>query len=397
MANKTPAASDGNSNSPPPVHALALPRESGYDPAHEHLDPSRILSRLLGGTADWRADSRTSDGSSRPLRRPREELVSHSRMLAWAADHLPLHTGDILPAGLSLAAAGEHTTFFDAPSQRWIKLTRPGVYGAQAQDAGAYLQRWALFNRVFADDVRIEGMVMLPGEDDYRMVISQSDAPALNPADPAASVQQVEAWLPSKGFELWEGEWIHPVTGLRVWDLGNANAIRTHSGLRPVDIQIEPANADMLRRLRSTRPTGQAIGTRSNRLFKAPTAPGLASRAYHAVENIALNTLEGSFSAGSALTRATGTNLRAYHKLLLPVTIGGVPLAAKITVQEDSNGNWFFDTALLETKQPADVSTGLATLSGSQTPDIQRPETQRHHRCPKRDRKRGAAGCLTLL
>ncbi|MBL9177750.1 MAG: hypothetical protein JNM65_06790 [Verrucomicrobiaceae bacterium] len=224
-------------------------------------------------------------------------------MLAWAADHLPLHTGDILPAGLSLAAAGEHTTFFDAPSQRWIKLTRPGLYGAQAQDAGAYLQRWALFNRVFGDDVRIEGMVMLPGEDDYRMVISQPDAPALNPAAPAASVQQVEEWLPSKGFEPWEGEWIHPVTGLRVWDLGNANAILTAQGIRPVDIQIEPAKTDMLRRLRSTRPTGQTI---TGTLHKATTAPGIASRAYHAVENFALNTLEGSFSAGSALTRATG-------------------------------------------------------------------------------------------
>ncbi len=70
--------------------------------------------------------------------------------------------------------------------------------------------------------------------------------------------------------------------------------------------------------------------------------------------------------------KAADTNLRAYHKFLLPVSIGGEFLFAKITVREDANGNWFFDAALIKTERPADVSTGLATLAGDQTPDIQR-------------------------
>lgn len=72
-----------------------------------------------------------------------------------------------------LVSGGEHIVYYNSESGRVYKLTKPGLYGAQAEDAGVYLQRWALANRVFSDDVRFEGFVTLPGESDARAVISQ--------------------------------------------------------------------------------------------------------------------------------------------------------------------------------------------------------------------------------
>ncbi|MBL9177268.1 MAG: hypothetical protein JNM65_04335 [Verrucomicrobiaceae bacterium] len=65
--------------------------------------------------------------------------------------------------------------------------------------------------------------------------------------------------------------------------------------MRPIVQQAAQRAADLGDR--STRPTGQTI---TGTLHKATTAPGLASRAYHAAENLALNTLEGSFAAAAA-------------------------------------------------------------------------------------------------
>ena len=56
---------------------------------------------------------------------------------------------------------GEHTVIFDEPSGRVIKLTKPGFFGAQGEDAGAYLERWSLHNRAFGDDVAFEPIVGL--------------------------------------------------------------------------------------------------------------------------------------------------------------------------------------------------------------------------------------------
>ncbi|MFN0080788.1 MAG: hypothetical protein ACKVY0_30330 [Prosthecobacter sp.] len=76
-----------------------------------------------------------------------------------------------------------------------MKLTKPGFVGYYAEDAGAYLERWALANRVFGDDVKIEGVVRLPDEDAPRVVISQ---PFVQGRD--ATVAEVSGFLSERGF-----------------------------------------------------------------------------------------------------------------------------------------------------------------------------------------------------
>lgn len=46
----------------------------------------------------------------------------------------------------------------------------------------------------------------------------------------------------------------------------------------------------------------------------------------------------------------------------------------KLTVRDDGNGRWSCDEALLEKEELADDSTGLSSLAGGQTPDIQRAD-----------------------
>lgn len=115
--------------------------------------------------------------------------------MAWA----DAHGRTLVPEALQLenggATGGEHLVIYDAESGRVVKLTKPGFVGYYAEDAGAYLERWALANRVFGDDVKIEGVVRLPDEDAPRVVISQ---PFVQGRD--ATVAEVSGFLSERGF-----------------------------------------------------------------------------------------------------------------------------------------------------------------------------------------------------
>jgi hypothetical protein len=140
------------------------------------------------------------------------------------------------------------------------KFAKPGLYGMQAEDAESYLERWALANRVFADDVQFEGLVQFPGDNDFRAVISQPFYAAADPLNSEATMPQIQEYLTSKGFQWFpqQGYHVHPVTGLHVWDTQTpGNVLWTPNGAQPMDLQISPMRPEDLTQAREALQQGR--------------------------------------------------------------------------------------------------------------------------------------------
>lgn len=228
------------------------------EPAEDGIrDPGRILESLVAGEA--RTHER-ADAGKRRKSKPGRRILDDTGLLAWAG-----RNGRIFPArafaevvrGGNLAHGGEHVVYSLPQGDRVLKLTKPGLFGAQGEDAGAYLRRWAFHNRAFGDDTTFEGFVTLEGEDLPRAVISQRFA-----AGRDATAEELAGYLVEKGFhEMPDGKWIHPVRGYELWDtITPGNAIMTDQGVRVIDLQLGPADPVALEELRSR----SGIGRRSS-------------------------------------------------------------------------------------------------------------------------------------
>src|SRR5262249_50270083 len=113
----------------------------------------------------------------------------------------------------------EHKVFFDPIHNRAIKQTWPGQFGwvpechnkrwslgiAKPLD---YLDRWILFNEVFGDDVRLEGIIsagpsMIIGEttETISIVISQGWRQVADLHHPTPSPEEIDVFLQKLGFK----------------------------------------------------------------------------------------------------------------------------------------------------------------------------------------------------
>ncbi|SKA88876.1 hypothetical protein SAMN02745166_01500 [Prosthecobacter debontii] len=167
-------------------------------------------------------------------------VISHSRFVAWARENGreidPASFSGLTAEQVDVKAGGEHIAYLNEDSQRMVKLTKPGMHGFYADDAGRYIQRWALSNRRLGDEVTIEGVVKLPGDDEYRTVISQ---PFIIGDEPGPGV--AAGYLKSKGYFEYEGSWVHPILGVTIRDVnteGNA-LVDTQGELHPIDWILE--------------------------------------------------------------------------------------------------------------------------------------------------------------
>ncbi len=235
-----------------PAPSVIRPLDSHTNPQQDIHDerlrePLQILEALRAEKQDH------GEGSLRPnagkRRKHGKEFSGDSGLMAWAE-----RNGRALdPAPVQLLAdedapgGGEHKVLYDEESQRVVKLTKPGFFGTQAEDALAYLERWALHNRAFGDDVAFEGLVTLPGEHAPRAVISQRYAEGRD-----ATPQEQADFLNSKGFyEQPDGRWIHPIRGITVWDtITPGNVIATEDGMRVIDLQMAPTSSKELAEVR---------------------------------------------------------------------------------------------------------------------------------------------------
>ncbi|MEI7910769.1 MAG: hypothetical protein WCK77_14120 [Verrucomicrobiota bacterium] len=236
----------------PLLPSFILPLDSGGEKmetaANErHRDPQTVLSGITGQAQRISAGGIRTDGEKR--RKYGRKLATGEELAVWAKENGRLlkssgfeEVPDLHPIG-----GGEHKVLFDEESGRVVKLTKPGLFGAQAEDAGAYLQRWSLHNQAFSDDVMFEGIVTLSGETEPRAVISQRFAKGRD-----ATTEEQADFLKEKGFiETPDGKWIHPVRGVAVWDtITPGNVIMTEDGARVIDLQISPADGKELADIR---------------------------------------------------------------------------------------------------------------------------------------------------
>ncbi|MCB1226529.1 MAG: hypothetical protein KDK99_12005, partial [Verrucomicrobiales bacterium] len=151
---------------PSPLRFVDSGVKSGSLQGDEVRNPASIFQELTGNEAAPLRGGRGADVQKR--RKSGGKLLGHSEFVAWARENGreidPVAFGSVDAASFG----GEHAVFYDEETGRVLKLTKPGLYGFQAEDAGEYLQRWALSNRLFGDAAAIEGITQLPGEDDFR-------------------------------------------------------------------------------------------------------------------------------------------------------------------------------------------------------------------------------------
>ena len=230
------------------IHPFAKPRPSTYsNPNESEFDPSAILETLVRGSSGAVSEKRWKHGRT---------IAGHAAFVGWARASKKTIDPSIFGGERQLGSGGEHLVY-KAAGDRVYKLTKPGLFGIQADDAGAYLQRWALANRLFNDDARVEGIVKLPGESDYRTVVSHRHIDGRD-----STRAEIQDYLQSHGFVQVESQWIHPTLGIAALDAETAgNSITMPDGtVAPVDLNLQPASPQYLQQAREQ--TG--IGGKTN-------------------------------------------------------------------------------------------------------------------------------------
>lgn len=242
------------------VHALAKPVGELYKSEDErHRDPAGVLASLVSSRDEADAGQRWKPG---------REIAGASRFVGWAHEHGCVIDLRTFAPPANASAGGEHIVYADERTRRIVKLTKPGLLGAQAADAGAYMQRMALGNRLFGDDVWFEGILMLPGEEEPRTMISQ---PFIEGRD--ASTDEQVAYVRSKGFVEYHGKFVHPVLAITVWDsFTSGNIIAKPDGTyQAIDLQIEPATEEELEAAQDSSGIGKTF-VFGKRLERAPAS-----------------------------------------------------------------------------------------------------------------------------
>jgi DNA repair protein RadC len=247
----------------PGAHPFANPRDArSFTSDYERQrDPASILQQLRLARSQDRATARQQ---GQPWNEQSRRDSSHGRLVAFARSTGQILEGSSAAALLSqperVGGGGEHMVLLEQQTGRVWKFAKPGLYGMQAEDAESYLERWALANRVFADDVQFEGLVQFPGDNDFRAVISQPFYAAADPLNSEATMPQIQEYLTSKGFQWFpqQGYHVHPVTGLHVWDTQTpGNVLWTPNGAQPMDLQISPMRPEDLTQAREALQQGR--------------------------------------------------------------------------------------------------------------------------------------------
>ncbi|HZM02143.1 MAG TPA: hypothetical protein VFC44_03880 [Candidatus Saccharimonadales bacterium] len=143
------------------------------------------------------------------------------RLLKWSGQ-----TGCLIPPNRFRALilvsndTSEHTVYYDTDQNRAVKVTFPGEFGWKPTlekgrwNLGVaapldYLRRWRLFNEVFGDDVRLEGVALSKGPvmalcskvEPMSAVISQPWHEAADPNSPAPEDREIATFLRRLGCE----------------------------------------------------------------------------------------------------------------------------------------------------------------------------------------------------
>ncbi len=192
----------------------------------------------------------------------------------------------------------------------------------------------------------------------------------------------------SENFKRWFGDW------------QAANAQERLDAVKPLKLRMPEAWKDLNERERLAkveeslkgmaklseplphRELGEVVMGMSGAKKSASSA---ADPAKQAILSRLQSAFEHSIYASSSLDQ-NAPSLTAYHKLLAPIDVDGVPLVAVFTVREDANGRMFYNTVAVDRKEeapavsPGDMSnkTQRSTPANTRAPaDFVRQPLQR--------------------
>jgi hypothetical protein len=179
----------------------------------------------------------TGDGST--TRQRGMDPQTQAKLWQWGNTH-----GRITPESLdryfdgsqAIGGGQEHTVVLDPDTQRIIKVTRPGQYGAHGLANWIHTQRRA--NEVFGDDIRIEGVVE-DADDNVLLVISQP----FRLGRPATQ-SEIENFLGTLGFHrVSDLTFYNPEIGEAIRDTQEVNVIQGEDGnTYPIDLDFFQPN-----------------------------------------------------------------------------------------------------------------------------------------------------------
>jgi hypothetical protein len=210
--------------------------------------PSNPLESAL---AHLRSSYRTSPGNEESGWFARLEFEEQS-LLEWAdaEDRLGGSSELIAPGP---ADGAEHRVRFDEAQGRWFKATHPETYGmAPSLSYGfdertgrplvelvcgkatplQYLERWALSNRHYSDDVRLERII--PAGHGLSILVSQRDI-----TGEAPELEEIERYFADRAFIPVPGArdaYYRAADHILALDAHQANLVRTPAGLVPIDV-----------------------------------------------------------------------------------------------------------------------------------------------------------------
>lgn len=178
--------------------------------------------------------------------RQRRVEAEQRRLIEWARANGKIAPGGRLPP--AFARGGEHQVYFQKHTRRYLKATLPErhfgygialgslVHGATPSE---YLERLALQNSLFADDIRLERIIANRG---FPIIVTSQ--PAIKGMMP--SQRALDELMRTKGYErLADGAYYDAPSGLLVFDLFPRNAIQTDDGLiYPIDPVIQRITAE---------------------------------------------------------------------------------------------------------------------------------------------------------
>ena len=180
-------------------------------------------------------------------------VAEQKRLISWAEENGRLKTRHRpLP---EFARGGEHLVFYRQSNQRYYKATlaeRQKGYGialgsfSRGATPSEYLDRQALHNRIFQDDIRLE--YVLENKGSPIIVISQPGVKGASPTQAA-----IDAMMRVKGFEvIAPGAYYDSEEGFLIFDLLPRNAILTEDGdVLPIDPVIQRIDTEFAAFLRS--------------------------------------------------------------------------------------------------------------------------------------------------
>lgn len=195
--------------------------------------------------------------------RARGESVGSQRAQRFALIEWARSIGRTLPFShveqfLRVSEGAEHVVFHDPQRGVAVKATHVNRFGhsviAEGKSASPleYLERLALQNALFGDEICIEGVAF--DEAQIEIVTTQPWIVASHQS-PSPSQAEIDAYFSSLGFDKVELApdvplYFHPELGILVADAHDRNILRNESGaLVPIDLVIGRPGSDLLRRI----------------------------------------------------------------------------------------------------------------------------------------------------